>query len=180
VPFFRTFFILLFGVSDVGEDGLTPAQARVNKLINSLDEVLNVVNAENIPHSTPLTDGEPKIDIVQAQNYQFFCVKVPPQNMGNKVVRISLDAIEGDPDLFACVEEFPTSERNTWKSAGEGDDKIDIPPPHATNTYYIGVFGYYQSEFKISFNLVDEAIQRRERTALNQREALIESVQVPL
>ena len=55
---------------------------------------------------------------------------------------------------FACIDEFPTSERNTWKSAGEGDDKIAIPPPHAVTTYYIGVFGYYQSKFKISFKLV--------------------------
>lgn len=55
---------------------------------------------------------------------------------------------------FACIDEFPTSERNTWKSAGEGDDKIAIPPPHAVSTYYIGVFGYYQSKFKISFKLV--------------------------
>ena len=57
-------------------------------------------------------------------------------------------------EQFACIDEFPTSERNTWKSAGEGDDKIAIPPPHMVTTYYIGVFGYYQSKFKISFKLV--------------------------
>ena len=117
------------------------------------------------------------LSYAQAQTYQFFSVKVPRANMGNKVVRISLDAIEGDPDLFACIDEFPSSERNTWKSAGEGDDKIEIPPPHACSVYYIGVFGYYYSQFKIVVHLVDEQQTKRDRS-MNQREALLESVQV--
>ena len=57
-------------LDDVEEEdaaGLTQAQRRVNGLIASLDEVLNQVNAENIPHSIPLSDGEQKIDIVEVR-----------------------------------------------------------------------------------------------------------------
>lgn len=81
------------------DEGETAAQARTRTLLGRLDEVLNEVNKDNIPHSIPVADGQELIDSVPAQSYTFFCVSVPRAALNNRVVEICLDAIDGDPDL---------------------------------------------------------------------------------
>jgi hypothetical protein len=78
----------------------TPAQARNRALLASLDAVLNEVNKDSIPSSMPIMDGETKIDVVTAQSYQYFKVSVPPAQR-HRAIKISLDAIVGDPDLVS-------------------------------------------------------------------------------
>lgn len=85
----------------------TPAQARNRALLASLDAVLNEVNKDSIPTSMPIADGETKTDVVTAQSYQHFKVVMPPAQR-HRAVKISLDAIVGDPDLVRPESEFTT------------------------------------------------------------------------
>ena len=92
--------------------------------------------------------------LVEAQTYQYYKVKVEKEER-TKALKISLDAIAGDPDLFVGIAEFPTMEECGWKSAGEGDDFVVIQPPLGEMIYYISVFGYSASKFKIMYSFVD-------------------------
>jgi hypothetical protein len=85
------------------DEGETAAQARTRTLLGRLDAVLNEVNKDNIPHSIPVADGQDLIDSVPAQSYTFFCVSVPRAALNNRVAEISLDAIDGDPDLVRVM-----------------------------------------------------------------------------
>ena len=52
----------------------------------------------------------------------------------------------------------PTSKEHTWKSASAGDDVIFIStehPQYSIGTYYIGIYGVYDTEYEIEAKLVE-------------------------
>ena len=86
-----------------------------------------------------------------------------------KVVVFSLESVTGDPDLFVSNKtRTPHQDEHTWKSArgrGMGDDVVTVSTDHPRYafpcTYYVSVFGTYDSEYHISVRLQEEPLHLR-------------------
>lgn len=121
------------------EQTLDVQRAVIGGLISKMEASLVEMNKFNMPQSNPLEDGQASLSSVQPQGYQYFKIEIPRGL--KKSVLIELDAIVGDPDLvcsfhftwhldivcqFVCTQEFPSQDRSTWKSAGDGDDSSKL------------------------------------------------------
>ena len=108
---------------------------------------------------TELTPGVAVRAHVRRHQYWHAIVQV----FDGLVLRVHLEALTGDPDLYVCNRDArPTHESHTWRATGVGDDRIEIDPddPNARpGAYYIGVFGLHASEFVLHSACVPKAVR---------------------
>lgn len=95
----------------------------------------NAVAARTI---TPITFYEKPPVLGEIAQYQCAYFKLEPKTFlqdkiekegGMWCIVIEVQAIAGDPDLIiSCTSKYPSDKDFTWRSMGEGDDKIVISP----------------------------------------------------
>jgi hypothetical protein len=150
-------------VAAVGGSGPVIDDSALNavtaRLFQQVDSALRAANASIHPESQDLVPGLTKEHAVDAQTYNYYKIVVAPLSR-TQCFKLSLEALKGDPDLYMCMEEYPTEQRHTWKSAGDGSDTIVVHAPHSATVYYAGVFGYYYSEYRITATFEDEVVRR--------------------
>jgi hypothetical protein len=151
--------------------------AATARLFQQVDRALRAANASIHPESQELAPGLPKEFVVDAQTYNYYKIVVAPL-CRTQCFKLTLEALKGDPDLYMCMEEFPTEQRHTWKSAGDGNDTIVVHAPHSATVYYVGVFGYYYSEYRITATFEDEVVRRE--TGAYKKETPAESVNLQI
>ncbi|KAH3767790.1 ubiquitin fusion degradation protein ufd1 protein [Pelomyxa schiedti] len=97
--------------------------------------------------ATPM-DGE-----VKAGDYSYFSVVVPEAN-ATDTLRIECQAISGDPDIYVSADcQKPSRLEYTWSGVTTGGEEIEIPPNQRdpqNRTFFISVYGYSASTFKIA------------------------------
>lgn len=85
--------------------------------------------------------------------YRFFNFDITD----NMTIKIELDVIEGDGDLFVCnVVHHPTSNSFTWASVGDGSDTIEIPCKYYFIIYLVIHIFVLEN---IMFQYLDQLIQ---------------------
>jgi len=95
----------------------------------------------------------------------YYCVDKP----ASKVLRVSLEALGGDPDMYVCNEcRTPSFELHTWKATSMGGDILYIHPtdPLATpGRYYIAIYGtMHNTAYNIHVTLENPAVRLPEET----------------
>ena len=126
----------------------------VNQTVE-IDFTPPVVNKE--PPSL-LKEGQEREGQLQADQFQYFQFYVAKEDE-QKVLKISVQALEGDPDLFISLEsKWPGPYDFTWSAVLTGAKQISILPEDRKRknacTYFVAVRAYKKdTRFKLSFNL---------------------------
>lgn len=90
--------------------------------------------------------------------HSYYCIDKP----ASKVLRICLEALSGDPDLYVCNEcRTPTHDTHTWRATAIGEDVIEIQPTHPSakpGRYFISVYGTSDATYHIHAQLLNPVV----------------------
>jgi hypothetical protein len=130
-------------ISDI--DGIIAEHAKLKRAFDTrkerrrqagaIEASKNAVAARAI---TPITFYEKPPVLGEIAQYECAFFKLEPKAFmqekiekegGRWCIAIEVQALAGDPDLIiSCTSKYPTDKDFTWRSMGEGDDKIVITP----------------------------------------------------
>jgi hypothetical protein len=105
--------------------------------------------------TTPLRSGVGIEAWVDQGGWEYFSFAVIEPGM---TLDVTVTALTGDPDLYiSTITPRPTLDDYEYRSLNVGDDHIFIATPNLT-TYYIGVYAFRNSTFRVTAVLGSDAI----------------------
>eukprot|EP00741_Cyanophora_paradoxa_P022464 tig00021489_g21690.t1 len=118
-----------------------------------------------------LKAGEPELHRLHKGEYQYYTFEIP---QGSNRFLINLQALSGDPDLFASFrEQFPGTERHQFKSEREGDDVLEVTDEHPDfrpGPIYIAVYAESKSEYRLTIRSASSAVLTPSKIAMGKVE----------
>jgi len=150
----------------VDELGLKPEELALDrkpkrapeKLVVVEDQLRRQEGPEDVIVHIDLVPGNTEHGHVREREFRYYRIYVPRRTS----LALHLVTISGDPDMYVC-NRFPNPHQtqHSWKSAGIGDDLMDIQPDDPLfypGYFYIGVYGAKESTFDLTANTVRERV----------------------
>lgn len=116
-----------------------------------LAHTLKTLTAEMHPAPPRALESEYEIeDFIAMHETRFYRMPFVAGSVGFKV---TLRAMEGDPDLYVCqTHAKPSKAHHTWRSASEGVDVVHVLPGDAKfqgSQLFVGIHGHIKSHYRL-------------------------------